>query len=94
MSYLSDPRVPAILERIRNNPPQTRTVRLPSAVALMYTRDNYSEYYGDDVKALSAINNEWFLAAEAAHGTKGARDYLESAPDVQDVVERVLAGEL
>lgn len=94
MSYLSDPRVPAILERIRNNPPQIRHVRLPSSVACMYTRANYSEYYGDDVSALSAISNEWFLAAEAANGTKGARDYLKRAPDVQDVVERVLAGEL
>lgn len=93
MSYLSDPRVPAILERIRNNPPQIRVIKVPSRSCL-FGRDDYAAYYGDDVSALSAINNEWFLAAEGAGGTKGARDYLESAPDVQVVVERVLAGEL
>jgi hypothetical protein len=93
MTLLTDPRVPAIIERVRDNPPPHRIVKVPSRSCL-FGRDDYLEYYGGDVDALRAIDNELFLAAEGAHGMKGARDYLESRVDAQTVVRRVLAGEL
>jgi hypothetical protein len=93
MTFLTDPRVPAIIKRIRSNPPPHRIVKVPSRSCL-YGRDDYVEYYGEDVDALRAIDNELFLAAEDAHGMEGARDYLASRVDAQDVVRRILAGKL
>lgn len=92
MTYLTDPRVPAILERIRNNPPECRKHLIPS-ISSLYGRDEIYLYHGDDVAALRAINNELFLRAEDARGYEGAKDYCNNAPEVQDVVARVLAGE-
>jgi hypothetical protein len=93
MSYLTDPRVPAIIERIRNNPPAYRIVKVPSRSCL-YGRDDYLEYYGEDVNALRAVDNELFLAAEEAHGNEGAKAYFENWVDPQTLVRRILAGEL